>query len=245
MGGLARQAKYGDLGTPAGRRKGGLRSLSTHRRNKTGFKLLRPLKKPRYSKDLAEFIGIMLGDGHVDRYQSTVTTNSETDYAHVLYVQTLASKLFSLRVGLSMRKTSKACTVVISSRSVCTFLERQGLPRGSKVRDGVSIPAWIRASKVFAQSCIRGLFDTDGSVFCDRHQIKGKEYKNMGIAFTNRNPDILSFFKEVLEQNDLHPTRSTTFTVFLRRAKDIDTYFKVFGSSNPKHQERYRKYGRA
>lgn len=242
LGGLARKSLYGNFGTLQGRQKGGLHSLVTHRKRGTGFKMLKSIRRPRYSKDLAEFIGIMLGDGHVGVYQATVTTNVNTDLEHARYVVTLTEKLFGIQARISYRKDSRACVVVISSREVCDFLKKHGLPHGNKVRDGVRIPEWIVANKLYASRCIRGLFDTDGSVYMDRHFIKGKKYCNLGIAFVNRSAPILTFFKHTLQDMHYHPTQKTTFEVFLRRAAEIDDYFKKVGSSNPKHLARYRDF---
>lgn len=67
-GGLATAKKHGGPGTPEGRRKGGLISqekrklypeLYTHCNSR------RIISEPKDSVDLAEFIGIMLGDGGI------------------------------------------------------------------------------------------------------------------------------------------------------------------------------------
>src|SRR3989344_6556012 len=100
IGGLVRQKMYGDLGTPEGRAKGGMNSLATHKRLKTGFKLLRTIRFPRPSARLAEFLGIIMGDGHVGKYQVTFCTNSITDSQHAKYVYELARSLFRVPIGI-------------------------------------------------------------------------------------------------------------------------------------------------
>ncbi|MHB8860327.1 MAG: LAGLIDADG family homing endonuclease [Minisyncoccota bacterium] len=234
-GGLIRNALRGNPGTPDGRRKGGLHSIPTHIKNKSGFKVLKPITTPRNSARLAELIGIFMGDGHVGPYQATVVTNSETDFNHALFIKALIEDLFKVTVSLRTRKEKKSCELIISSKSVCDFLVNQGIPKGNKIKLGMHIPEWIRTNTLYRKAFIRGLFDTDGCVYVDTHVYKQKIYKNLGMAFANQSLPLLYMFKESLESFGLNPTQKTEFRVFLRRREDIERYFDLVGSSNEKH----------
>lgn len=241
-GGLARAALYGNPGTPEGRRRGGLNSIRTHVKNKTGFKVLKSITIPGHSAHLAELIGILMGDGHVGLYQTSVVTNSDTDYQHALFVKALIEKLFKIQVQLSNRRNEKACEIIISSKSVSHFFVGQGIPQGNKIILGVSIPNWIQKKPLYRKAFIRGLFDTDGCVYLDIHRYRREVYKNLGMAFANQSIPLLSFFKETLEFFGLHPTQKTKFRVFLRRREDIRRYFALIGSSNEKHLKKVRQH---
>lgn len=241
-GGLARIQLHGNPGTAAGRRLGGLRSVAKQKKGKTGFTLLRQITPPRGSPELAELCGILAGDGHIGEYQISVTTNSETDLEHAKYVQRLFTKLFKIPVSFSVRKKQNACVVYVSSKEISNFLVRKGMVRGNKIAGALSTPTWVRARKSYTIAFIRGLFDTDGCVYTDSHKIRGRVYKNLGMAFTNRCTPLLSDFKNSLEDLGLHPTQKTSFTVFLRREKDIRQYFAQIGSANPKHTEKVAYY---
>jgi hypothetical protein len=242
IGGLARQQMYGDVGTPEGRSKGGRNSLETHRKLETGFKLLRSIRLPRRSSRLAEFIGIMMGDGHIGKYQTSFCTNSITDVQHANHLCALIDELFGISVTSRKKTGSNAISVIISSKEVCRFLQEHGIPEGNKIENGITIPKWISENNRYSYALIRGLFDTDGCVFLDKHLVKGKLYANMGIAFANKEPALLKFFCNNLYAIGLAPTQTTPFRVFLRRQRDIDMYFKIVGTSNVKHQSRYQKY---
>lgn len=241
-GGLARAALYGNLGTPKGRRKGGLNSIKTHNKNNTGFKILKIITLPGHSARLAELIGIFMGDGHIGLYQVSVVTNSETDFQHALFVKALIEDLFKVQVSLSNRREKKACEIVVSSKSVCHFFVSQGIPQGNKITLGLRIPDWIPKKILYRKAFIRGLFDTDGCVYLDTHRYRKKVYKNLGMAFANQSLPLLSFFKETLELLGFHPTQKTKFRVFLRRREDIRRYFNLIGSSNEKHLMKARQY---
>ena len=241
LGGIERVRIHGNPGTLAGRKLGGQRSLVTHKQKKTGFKLLRPVVFPPQSPLLAELIGILAGDGYVGVYQTTMTTNSLTDFEHAQYTKLLFEKLFKVSATISFKKGKNACVVVVSSKEICRFLVKKGLISGHKIRGGLSIPAWIKAHKRYSLAFIKGVFDTDGCIYIDRHTIRGRSYENMGMAFTNRSLPLLADFRELLESLGLHPTQKTDFTVFLRRREDIQKYFEVVGSSNPKHLKKYNQ----
>ncbi|TSC70694.1 MAG: Uncharacterized protein G01um101449_301 [Parcubacteria group bacterium Gr01-1014_49] len=230
-----RAALYGNPGTTEGRRRGGLNSIRTHAKNRTGFKVLKPIIIPRHSARLAELIGILMGDGHVGRYQTSVVTNSETDFQHALFIKELIKDLFKIQVRLSNRRDRKACEIVVSSKSVCHFFVDQGIPQGNKITLGIHVPGWIQKKPLYRKAFIRGLFDADGCVYLDTHRVGRKTYKSLGMAFANQSIPLLSFFKETLEFFGLHPTQKTKFRVFLRRRKDIRRYFDLIGSSNDKH----------
>ena len=233
---------HGNPGTSEGRRKGGLHSLRTHVKNKSGFKTLKPITIPRHSALLAELIGILMGDGHVGLYQTSVVTNSETDYQHALFIKALFEDLFNIQAKVSNKRDEKACTITVSSKSVCNFFVGQGIPQGNKITLGVHIPDWIQEKSLYRKAFIRGLFDTDGCVYLDTHHHGEKVYKNLGMAFANQSIPLLSFFKESLELFELHPTQKTRFRVFLRRREDIRRYFDLIGSSNEKHFGKARRY---
>ena len=108
LGGRARIRLYGNPGTIKGRRLGGLTSLKTHARLNTGFKLLKEVPMPRHSARLAELIGILMGDGHVGKYQVSIVTHSETDQEHLLYVRELFKDLFpAVSIRITKRKNKK------------------------------------------------------------------------------------------------------------------------------------------
>lgn len=234
LGARARLRQHGNPGTKAGRRKGGLNSLLTHNKRNTGFKIRKSIRIPKYSDRLAEFIGIVLGDGHVGLYQTSITTNSKTDLEHAQYIQSLIKELFKIKSTLSYKKNSDACTVTISSRNLCLFLGSNGLTGGNKIRDGVFIPDWIQKNKMYARECVRGLFDTDGCVYKDKHTVKGKEYASLCIAFTNASIPILNFVEKTLKNEGVASTRWGRH-IRIRRAKDVCMYLQKIGFSNPKH----------
>ena len=102
------------------------------------------------------------------------------------------------------------------------------------------MPNWITDNDEYCKKFIRGLFDTDGSVYVDKHLIKGKIYQNQGWAFTSYSVKLRNDILNLLRSFGYSPTlRESQRSVYMRRREDIEKYFKEIGSSNPKHLERY------
>lgn len=240
LGGTARFKKYGALGTFEWRSKGGKNSWRKHQRLPGGIEL-RVIKKIKTSTLLAEYFGILLGDGGISRYQISVTLNKNTDKKYIPFVVNLTKKLFSIQPHISYPKNNNACQIVTSSVKLVQFLISYGLKIGNKVKNQVAVPSWIMKNRAFAQACLRGMVDTDGSFYVDIHKIHGRVYKNPGLMFTNRSLPLLNAVFAILKMNGMRPTRHG-FNIALRRAGHINEYFKIIGTHNPKHKEKFLKF---
>lgn len=242
-GGLARLALYGPPGTPEGRRRGGLRSAEAHRRYNTGFTVRKTIRTPEKSEELAELLGILMGDGHLDKYQIEFVTNSVTDREHAFYVADLLGRLFGVKTRIWDRKDQRAISVVASSVALNEFVAQLGMPCGNKIAGGLSVPSWILERKSFSKAFVRGVFDTDGCIFLDKHFIRQKWYYNMGWTITSNADTFISGLLELLKNLGFSPTnRVTQNAIFMRRKHDIERYFSEIGTSNPKHLKRYTEF---
>lgn len=235
--------RYGNIGTPEGRKKGGLASQATHKKNKTAFFNLKKIQKPKYSRKLAELLGILFGDGHLSNYQIIVTTNSVTDKEHALFVQKLFEQIFHDRPSIMARKDERSVVITLSSRAASDYLHEFGMPRGNKIKENFFIPDWIKDDRGYQKAFMRGLFDTDGCIYADKHLINGHKYISLGWAITSYSSRLRKDIAAILTGMGYAPTnRGAQTSVFLRRREEIKKYFKEVGSSNPKHLKRYRKF---
>lgn len=243
LGGKKAAQLYGNPGTVAGRKRGGVSSLVVHKKLKTGFLLAKIIKRPKRSKGLAEFLGLLFGDGHAGGFQISVTTNSETDYDHALFVKNLIEKLFGIKAKLSKRKDAKAVTIVASSRKLVDFVSSLGMPLGNKIHSGISVPKWIFSSIRFQKAFLRGLFDTDGCIYVEKHVRDEKIYRYVCLAITSYSFNLRAGIIQIFRNLGFSPThRPTQKSVFLRRSGEIKKYFKNVGSSNNKHIRRYHEF---
>ncbi len=243
MGGRKRYELHGDFATAEGRKRGGLGAVISNQLRNNNFLSRKTIKHPVYSERLAEFMGIMAGDGHLARYQVLMSTHSQTDYAHACFVAKLGEELFGIKAKITNRKDENTTTVVFSSRTMSESIERLGMPAGNKLKNGLSIPDWILTSNDYKKAYIRGLFDTDGCIFLDKHAVKHKIYAHTGWMITSASIDFRKQIVLVLNQLGYHPTcQPTQMSVFLRRQKEVWRYFHEIGSSNDKHLKRFQEF---
>lgn len=234
---------YGNIGTAEGRKKGGLASLATHKKKGTAFYNIKIIRKPRKSEKLAELMGILFGDGNLSLYQACVTTNSVTDKEHAFFTKKLIEKIFHDKPSLKVRADERSVGVVLSSRLASEHLHNLGMPMGNKIKANLQAPPWVIKNRRYTKAFLRGLFDTDGCVYEDRHKIKGKTYSYVGWTITSYSLRLRSDIVIALKSLGFSPTnRLTQTSIFLRRQKEIKKYFLQIGTNNSKHLMRYQKF---
>lgn len=199
---------------------------------------------PRFSKTLAEFFGIMMGDGGINNnWQANITVNSIADLSYSKYLSSLSKKLFGVEPAIRKRKNTNALVVSITSISIVDFLVINGLSRGNKLKNGLSIPEWILSKPSYRKACVRGLVDTDGCMFVHVHKIKGKIYKNIGLTFTSYSPELIFQVAEILQEFNIIPHVSKRGRdIYLYQADSILRYLKIFGTSNNRIGSVYKNW---
>ncbi|HXK41020.1 MAG: hypothetical protein A3G45_00330 [Candidatus Staskawiczbacteria bacterium RIFCSPLOWO2_12_FULL_37_15] len=248
-GAINRNRIYGNPGTSEGRSRGGIATCRKFRLNpllakKLGFGISKDIALPKKSSRLAELIGVLLGDGSISDYQVRVYHDSETDVEHAFYVADLFQELFSVNPTLSKIKNENTYCVVISSINLIDSLIKLGLKRGSKIRQGTDIPVWIKRKKEFLKACLRGLMDTDGCFYIDKHKINGRSYYSPCLVFTNHSPILLKSVLSSFQRFNYGPTLNRHKSIFIRRKENVIRYFSDIGSSNPKHVKKFRSYSK-
>lgn len=201
-----------------------------------------PIKKPRKSRDLAEFVGIILGDGGIAQYQITITFHSEEEKEYSKFVTNLIKRLFDVPIGVYYDKDSLSFDLVISRSELVSFcVKKLGLKQGNKIKEQVDIPDWIKNNKLYSIACLRGLVDTDGCVFTHHYKVNGNPYSYKKLSFTSNSKPLRQSVFNILKDNGLNPRFVQRKDVRLDSVKDIQRYFQLIGSHNPKHLKKYLK----
>jgi hypothetical protein len=203
---------------------------------------LKPIKKPKFSSHLAEFVGIVLGDGSITKNQVRFTLHIEDDKDYGKFIIRLNNKLFDVDVGVYENKKYSATIYYISRKELVAFLvSKLGLKIGNKIRQQVDIPRWIKENKSYSRACVRGLIDTDGSVFTHSYKVNGKVYSYKKLGFTSHSKPLRHSVFNVLKDNGIKSRLFDNRDVRIDSIADMEKYFKIFSSHNPKHLKRYKK----
>lgn len=235
IGGIARYKKYGTFATIEGCRKGGSKTLSILR-SKGIIPLCKHFLLPKkQTVELAEFTGILLGDGGITKEQVTITLNSEADKQYVQYVNNLGIKLFGDKPTIAKRKKCKAIDIRFSGKRLVEYLVDKGLVIGNKVKHQVGVPSWIQNSNSYCVACLKGLIDTDGCITTHTYKVNGKWYSYKKLGFANRSIPLIKFVHKTLSSLDLGPKiagKLETKYVWLYNDKATKKYLEIIGSHN-------------
>lgn len=199
---------------------------------------------PKHSTQLAEFFGIMLGDGGINNpWQANITLNAVKDKKYAIYILKLCNDLFGITPAIRKRKEKQALVISLASTTVVDFLVEQGLPRGNKLKNGLRIPQWILHKREYRIACVRGLVDTDGCIFVHKHLVQAKFYENIGLCFTSYSPELIVHVANILEEFSIIPHISGQGrNIYLYSENAISKYLRVFGSSNKRIHSVYKKW---
>ena len=185
----------------------------------------------KYSAELSEMVGILLGDGHLSPTQVTVTLGKKDEYTG--YVSNLMERLFKVRPKVATTKDGHYVIYLGSVRLVRWFLD-MGLAF-NKVNSQVDMPRWCFRNESYMRNVIRGLIDTDGSVY----KLKSG---NSQISFCNRSSPLLNSARLLLINLGFNPSRISGFNIYLTRKKDLSKYYREIGFNNKKNKKRFLEF---
>lgn len=242
LGGRRRVALYGSPGTPEGRQKAGRLFQQRMETNpalvKTwGMVVAKEIKHPPHSPLLAEFVGILIGDGSVrSSFQVTMSFNRAKEMAYARWFQHAIAHLFGLRSTIRLEKRSLGGTVIVSSRRLVQYLQEvAGLRPGNKLRNGLDVPDWIWARQSYRMACLRGLMDTDGGPYLHRYRVNGKWYTYPKLCFSSVSTPLLESVVQLFRDLGFHPRMTRGDRVFIDRISETRHFYELIGSRQRRH----------
>lgn len=199
----------------------------------------KPFNKPKHSEDLAEFVGIMMGDGGMTPSQFCITLHHIDDLEFTKYVVNLIKKLFNVVPSVIHSPTDSVNDILVSRSGLVRYLNSLGLVIGNKIKQQFDIPGWVKKDEAYLRSCIRGLVDTDGCIFLHRYKVNGKQYVYKKLSFTSMSAPLRKSVFDAFQKWGLNSRISQDRDVRLDSISDMEHYFQIVGSNNQKHLKRY------
>lgn len=211
-----------------GRRKAGYKNYIKNFGKRSELK---KIKIPKMSEQLAEFIGIYLGDGTLTKYFIRIFGDYRYDKKYFDYITYLVKSLFGLESKISKYKNTIILTVL--SQKLCYFLRNTFfLSYGNKIKNQTTIPKCILNNERLLKACIRGLVDTDGCI--------GRSGDNFKLVFTSYNKSLQNQINKINNKfkffNRLYGNNFETCSF-----NKVKHYMAEVGSSNLKHIVRYNE----
>lgn len=202
------------------------------------------IKIPEESKDLAELLGIIFGDGGINNdWQLVISLDCNSDREYSYYICKLLEKLFKIKVAVRKRPNQNTLVLVCSSTSLVDFLVSKGSVRGNKVSQQIDIPPWVSNNREYKKMFVRGLTDTDGCLFIHRHITKKILCNNIGFCFTNSSKKLVVSVAKILREFGMDPhITDKGRRIYLYSFKDVVSYLNIFGSSNQRIINKYLEW---
>jgi DNA-binding transcriptional regulator WhiA len=195
--------------------------------------LKKSVKKPRMNKELAEILGIINGDGHLSKNGKElciVGSSLESDYLE--YAKALFERNFELKfTTIPVQNTLKIRVYSIKLVKIlnCVY----GLPLGKKTGK-LKIPKQLFKSKRLLSSYIRGLFDTDGTIYTRRK-------KDIVVEIVSADSNYLNQIKRVLFLLNISSGVSGKH-LYIYKKSEIIKFFNVIKPNNSKHLKRFARF---
>jgi len=156
---------------------------------------------PKRTGDLAEFVGVMLGDGNIFKFPRTEALTVASNAKNIGFIRRyslLIEKIFSKKPTLN--KPYGGCVRIRLYQKGIS--RRLGIPTGSRKNCNTKIPFWILQNKEYLKRYLRGLYEAEGS-FCVH-----KPTYTYKFLFSNKNKSLLKNVYQALEILGFHPHKS-------------------------------------
>lgn len=210
---------------------------------------------PDQDEELAEFMGILTGDGFINQYPERqaylieIAGNKLKDFNYLReFVSNLVKNLFNLTPKFYSRKDQNTIYLYIRSKGIFYFLKENGFPPGKKRE--IAAPKWIIKNPSFFGRFVCGVFDTDGYL-CLKNK-EGKKYPVLGLSSNSKTllKQIQKFLKEyeITSYLDTRTVDSPRYKRILSYSKlqisgkrNITQFFDKIGSNNSRNITKYEE----
>jgi len=170
--------------------------------------------------ELAFLTGLILGDGHIERFprtellQITLGTDKPSLWQ---YTSKIIQNTFHKEPIIHKRKSSNCLDIKFYQKFLS---KRLGIPPGNRGRARIQLPEWICGNDGYLIACLRGLFEAEGSLSIH------KPTYTYNFQFSNRNINLLNEVENALIKLGFHPERRIN-AVRLRKKKEIFKFKKL------------------
>lgn len=201
---------------------------------------------------VAELVGVIIGDGHIYRknrkYQIGITGSPITDRDYFEKLKELIFKEWNKEIKIKFR--FRGLRIVFDSKSICEFLINDlQMFHGKGKCWNTAIPQEIYEDWNLAKNAIRGIADTDGSVFVSK---KPGVEKYPCIELTTTSQKLALQLKDILTNNGFRVTLRegskgkssvlTAYRVALNGQKNLKKWMDEIGFTNPYKANRALSY---
>lgn len=181
------------------------------------------------NKILSYIVGLALGDGNLSNPNGrAVRLRITCDTKYPELIQKICSSIQKIlpnnKVSIIKRATT-FCDVSCYSNSWEKLLGWKALG-GSKYKQNVTIPKWIKENRKYSIECLRGLLETDGSIYLDR----GYKMINFVTIIKILAQDTIDIINRLGYKAKMYELSSKTKIRYnIRLSKDVESFIQEIG----------------
>ncbi len=195
---------------------------------------------PEIRPELCELVGAIIGNGNLwtdgSRFRIDLTGHPEFDKSYFEYLRQLMQRLFG-KDPYPLRIRQRGLRLRLQSKTAYELLLTLGIPQGSGKSHKVTIPDQIAQDWELAKWAIRGIVDTDGTVFFSTKTYDSPIYPTIEIRTCSKK--LADQIETLLEQKNFRArTRGNDkegFHVALYGKEMLRKWSAEIGFSNSKH----------
>jgi len=215
----------------------------------------------KIDEDLAELFGIHIGDGCISenkRYSEYYLGGDlieEKEYhdnwVGPLFNKKIMNPLFNKNVIYKEHPKVGVYGFHVFDKKLVNFFRDFDICIGSKIN--VRIPNYILKDKKLLKRFIRGLFDTDGTIYFDKNYsaknpINNRPIIRLGTVSKKLFDDVLVSLKKLgLKPRIKNPykgkkDKNLVYSLLLSRKEDINFFINEIGFKNSKHYTKWQVF---
>lgn|SRR3989344_7497623 len=220
----------------------------------------RGITPPKFlTTELAEFMGILMGDGHLGIYIKPnvrplygleISGDMNEDKEYFPYFARLFRHLFCTKLHISFDEPKNTVKSRINSKAILTYFRALDMPIGNK-NDNARVPKIIlRASIEVKSAFLRGIADTDFSLTFKWRKKTLHSYPVIQASF--KSPQLVADLCDLLASLGIHYTShvernfdmrihkwDVKHSIYIRGHENLLHWMNSIGFSNKKHMSKY------
>ena len=149
--------------------------------------------------DLAELIGVILGDGHIGIFPRTeclLIFSNTKNKGFISRYSYLVEKVFSKKPSIRNLTTSNCTRICIYEKYIS---KRLNISKGARLKKRITIPSWILKDREFVLRYLRGLYEAEGNFSIHKPTYTYKMF------FSNSNRSLERIVYRLVSNLGFHP----------------------------------------
>jgi tRNA dimethylallyltransferase len=188
--------------------------------------------KTSNKEELAYIIGIAIGDGNLSNPNGRAVRlriTCDKNYSNLIKEIIESLKKIAPNNKISTFERKDNCIDISCYSNDWEEILGWKASRGSKIKQGIKIPDWIKKNKIYTKKVLKGLIQTDGSIYFDR------KYKMVNFTSASHElvEDVSKLVKKIGFKGNINKRKDKSI---FRISKDVDNFIKEIDIKKEKNK---------